>query len=368
MRIVLFVLSLASCCMGCSSSTEEPYLLGHLAPLSGERRMIGEHQQRGIQLALEEISKDPGKAGGHSLHVVHVDSKGSLKQTRAEAIRMLSLSRVRCVLAGVPTEAISKLSTTVQGYQVPMITPASLMPNTPGPVLSLTVSPSNMAMTISRFVHEHLNISEILILSAKDRAYDTELATSLLQLWQKENRGANHQQYSSSLDWNKEWTTAKAVILVGTANDCRRMHQLLQEQNHKVPLIFSGESWEAQQAIVDPKLQGDIIVPAIYYAEKLNDQGKAFVNNYKAKYASNPGPFAIQGFEMIKLIAQALQKDESTTALTQDDEKKERIFDGVTGKITYKDEYALRPIYFLSLKEEKPTLLKTYDLQPETKE
>src|SRR2546423_377301 len=61
MRLLhLVLLFTAASLVGCSRRTEEePFLVGHVTPLSGRDRLVGEHVQRGMQLALEDANEIP---------------------------------------------------------------------------------------------------------------------------------------------------------------------------------------------------------------------------------------------------------------------------------------------------------------------
>ena len=79
---------------GCSHSTPtEPIVVGHLAPLSGPDKLIGEHARQGIILAVEEVNGDGEKVNGRRVEVVHVDDRGAPAAAGDQAVRLIAVNR-----------------------------------------------------------------------------------------------------------------------------------------------------------------------------------------------------------------------------------------------------------------------------------
>src|SRR5262249_52558068 len=107
---------------GCSRrGEEEPFLIGHVAPFSGHDRLIGEHAQHGMQLALKEANEIP--IAERKVAVVHADSRGDPNLARAEAVRLATLDKVVAILGGEP-ESVERLITAVGPYSLPLLTAA----------------------------------------------------------------------------------------------------------------------------------------------------------------------------------------------------------------------------------------------------
>src|SRR5262245_22032970 len=105
---------------GCSrQSSEEPFWIGHVGPLSGGEQVVGEHMQRGMRFALADVNTE----GERPLAVVHADSRGQASHASSEAVRLVSVNRVLALVGGSDQAGADRLALALKDYPTPLLTP-----------------------------------------------------------------------------------------------------------------------------------------------------------------------------------------------------------------------------------------------------
>lgn len=100
--VAALVLGLAAC--GTSSSGgssggsgNSPYTLGVLNSLTGNLGAVGQQEQKGMDLAVQEIN-DGGGVNGHKLQLKYVDDQGSVNQSTAGFKQLATTDKVPVIL------------------------------------------------------------------------------------------------------------------------------------------------------------------------------------------------------------------------------------------------------------------------------
>src|SRR5947209_9095846 len=104
MRSLLGTPILLLALVGCGNPPgTDPIFVGHLAPLSGPDKLIGEHARRGILLAVEEVNQEDNRIQGRRVNVLHADTRGETDQAKNEAVRLITINKVTALLGGTDT-------------------------------------------------------------------------------------------------------------------------------------------------------------------------------------------------------------------------------------------------------------------------
>src|SRR5437763_488797 len=160
---------------GCSRHpAEEPLLVGHVGPFSGSERLVGEHIQRGIRLALSDVNTEDERP----LVVVHADSRGQGDRARSEAVRLVSVNRVVVLLGGIDQGSADRLAQALQPYPTPLLTPAPHNSVSLENTFSLDVTAEFRGTSLARFAAEQFKANRAVLLVDESSALCSGVGTA----------------------------------------------------------------------------------------------------------------------------------------------------------------------------------------------
>jgi branched-chain amino acid transport system substrate-binding protein len=362
---LLLLLALAPLA-GCSSRGErEPLPLGHVAPFRGPWRAAGEHQRRGIELALDDANKE--LIDRRRVVVLHADSRGEAERAHNEAVRLCSMDKTLAILGGSPG-SVEQLVSAVQPYAAPLLTPAAPPVAGQEGVFSLAAPPEFRGKVLARFAAEQWKLSKAALVVDDNRPVCTAVTAAFARQWRSDpKRETRTLSFDAKTDPGKlvaQLRKSDLIVFAASAKDFFRLRDALVGDKQTPKMLFAGEAaeWARVQADGEP---GRGVWGATPYAPgHFNDDGKKFVQRYKEKYGEQPDLFAMQGYEMAGVMAEALREAKGAggsklrETLAGDQE-----FHGLTGAFRFKKGYAERPLFVLEWG--KPDGVREY--RPESK-
>ena len=369
-RIFLLLALVLLPAAGCSGKgEEEPLYLGHVAPLSGVERAIGEHARGGMRVAVEQANEEDNRIAGRRVAVVHADSRGEKNLARGEAIRLVTANRVLAVLGGEPAGG-DELASALQLYSVSFVTPSALLNPAPRDgILSLDVDPDFRGEVLARFADKVLEADKAVVL-VDERPLCTAVAGAFARTWRASgnNKQAQTLNYDPKGDADKlvrrvREAAARVLVFAGTANEFVRARAVLDKAGLKLTLVFAGEGEEWARLLADPDAGRDVYGASPYSLQQLSEGGKKFLERYRARNHEDPDFFACAGYELVSVMVQGLRETRGVGgARLREELSKERDFDSLMGKLTFVKGRARRPLYVSRRGEAKA---KAY--QPEKK-
>ena len=311
---------------GCGPRTElEPLTIGQLIPLSGPKKLTGEHARNGAALAVEVAQRGDRRVLGRKVAVRHVDSRGEADLVQAEAVRLLALNRVIALLGGIPDPAAGEqLARAVQTYGVPALLPADMatLPVNES-VFCLTAAPETRGEALARYATRDLHWHHVVVLTDDRAGPGTSLAVSFVKRWRQDHRDdkkARAEEWSCHKDdeWNELFSRTIAakpdgVLLAVGSNEFPQLRARLVAAGCKVPLLYGGED-RGTDTFPELPREG----PAAYLATAfsvradLGDAGRAFVHEYEEKFHEPPDLAAALTYDGVQLLIDALERAKTT--------------------------------------------------------
>jgi ABC-type branched-subunit amino acid transport system substrate-binding protein len=352
---------------GCSSAVpKEPITLSHIHALSGPGRESGRDAQQAVLLAVEEINADDKGIIGRPLVVREIDTAGNPETAREQTVRLLSLQRSTAVIAGPDAASADEVARAAHAYVTTVIV-AGELPETPrgDGVLVLGADPHKRGEVLSTYAATELKAKRVILLTDKRDPVGKIVATGFQDAWPRASPAATEEWASADLgaekDLPKRLTDAKAdvVLICGSVGDFLKIRAQCAAEKFAAPLIFGGEDdgiFSIQGSAAGP----DVYLATISAPDGLTDKGKAFAKKYEDRFHAVPSLAAIQAYDAVRLVAEAMQQSNSTSAL----DLKAHLnrmdkFESLLGTVTWKDHVAKRPVFLARLHDKETTIVKT---------
>jgi branched-chain amino acid transport system substrate-binding protein len=354
---------------GCSHSpATDPIVVGHLAPLSGPDKMIGEHARQGIILAVEEVNAEGEKVNGRRVEVTHVDDRGAGGD---EAVRLIAVNRAVALLGGVSAERAEQIARASQPYGVPLVTPSPL----PSPLAVETAfstgpPPAHQGKVLARFAAEELKVKRVaVLLDARGGVFAGVAAAFEREFNAGGERQADQFRYDNDaaladLAGRAAKSKPDAVLIAASVGDFVKLREGLARAEVKGPVLFGGEETAWPALLAESDAGREVYAVTTFAAAGLTPQGKEFAKKYRERFKEEPDQPAADAYDGARLLFEAMRRAKSS--------EPERVrptladlgtFDSLTGPLTIDkgDHGARRPVFVVRQQEGQPKLVKRYD-------
>ncbi len=347
---------------GCSRhGSEEPIWIGQVGPLSGPERAAGESMKRGMLLAVEEANGEDQRIAGRHLAILHADSRGQPERARSEAVRLVTLNKLAAVVGGRDQANADRLAQALQPYTPALLTPACVVTPSLEGVFSLDVSPRFRGDSLARFAAEQFSASRAVLVVDETLPVCAAVATAFTQEWRS---GAGRQLQSLEIKGTElparllerlKKAEAQVLVVAAMADRVSDAWQALAGQNHKVQIVFAGESVQWQRIEADPDLRGKVHGVTVHATSRFDEAGKKFLTRYREKYKEEADADACRGYELIRVLVEGLRKGRGSGGLGLREELAEgKEWPALTGNLRFKDSCAIRPLFAVRAGESVP--------------
>ncbi|HKI33104.1 MAG TPA: ABC transporter substrate-binding protein [Gemmataceae bacterium] len=355
---------------GCSrSSSTEAIVVGHLAPLSGPDKMLGEHARQGILLAVEEINGDTEKINGRPVEVHQADDCGPPAAAGNAAVRLVTVTRAVALLGGLTSERAEQIARAAQPG-VPLVTPSPL----PAPLAAETAfstcpPPGQQGKALARFSAEELKVKHVAVLLDSRSAVCAGVAAAFVKEFRAAERQADQFRYENDTglaDLAARAAQAKpdAVLIATPVADFVKLREGLVKAEVKGPFLFGGEESAWPVLFAEAGAGHGVYAVTTFAADGLTARGQEFAKKYRERFQEAPDLYAASAYDGARLLFEAMRKAGPG--------KLERLreqfaglenFDSLTGPLTIdKDDHgAHRPLFVVQRQEGEAKMVKCYD-------
>jgi branched-chain amino acid transport system substrate-binding protein len=341
---------------GCSSKTPpEPLWVGHLAPLSGPGKSQGDQAQQAVRLAVEESAAV--RVAGRPLAVRHADTRGEGDTGRAEAVRLIAVSKVTALIVNAEAAQAERVGRESLPYGVPVLVCGELASAPAENVFVMGAGPEPRGRVLARYAVETLSFETVAVVVDGRNALAGAFAASFVRQCRKQERPTVHESLYLNEQELKEIVSRliksrpAAVLLAGTARDCLRVRSDLLEAKAAVPILFGGEDLGARGLRPDSKEGPDIYLATAFAETELGEKGRDFDRRFREATGERPGISAALAYDATRLLFEAMSQA-GTTSGTRIREQlaKTDDFESVTGSLSFKDRQARRLVFVVRVR------------------
>ncbi len=319
-------------------------LLGSYSSNTGATATFGIYQQRGIEMAIEEINKAGGIKGKMIKHI-NYDNKSDDNETLSVVKRLINQDGV-VALIGEITSGRSKIGAGIaQENKVPMITPSATNPDVTKVgnfIFRACFIDPFQGQVMAKFMIDNLKLKKAAILRDVKSDYSVGLA-DVFKAEVIKNGGQivdDIAYQEGDVDFKSQLTSIKtkkpdAIFVPGYYNEVALIAKQAKELG-MAQVMLGGDGWSS------PKLY-EIAKEAInghyfsnhYTTESTDPKTVEFVKNFKAKYNESADVMAALAYDATYMMAEAMKtapeitSDNIRIALSQI-----KNFQGVTGNVS----------------------------------
>lgn len=287
---------------GCASRSEETIKIGAILPMTGGFAIYGSDEQKGAELAVEEIN-NAGGIKGKNVEMVFEDSAGENVKALNAFQKLTDVDKI-----GIIITATSWISNTIYEkakerdvVQV-VVASAAFARSSQDKAIRFTVDVRDEGKFLAAFLKEferigiiHLNndygsgwakqlseeLGERIIGVEKYEPTDADMSTQLIKLGAK---------------------SPDAIVMVSTGKDGFLIAKKIKELDIKTQLIGT------RPIQTRDLLQEPVLVEGLIYSYPTYDATHPFMNEYKNKYNEEPSVFAAETYDAVMSVKSALDE------------------------------------------------------------
>lgn len=328
----------------CSKKQDTGIPVGHFSSLTGAQATFGQSDDRGVQLAVEEINASGGVLG-QPLRIINKDNQSKPGETSTVVRELITRNKVVALIGEVASGRSLEAAPIAQRSGIPMISPASTnekVTEVGDHIFRVCFIDPFQGTVCAKFARNKLGATKAAILTDVSKDYSMGLTKSFREEFTK--RGGvitGEQSYSGGdKDFNAQLTAIKAdnpqvIFLPAYYTEAPLIIRQARQLGITVPFV-GGDGWDSPELIG----VGGSSVEGCYFSNHFSEQSMdprvvAFVDACRKKYKSDPDAMVALGYDSVQLLADAMKRAGTTDpakvtaalAATKD-------FPGVTGKIT----------------------------------
>jgi branched-chain amino acid transport system substrate-binding protein len=368
---------------GCSQSTPaEPIVVGHLSPLSGPDKRIGEHARQGIMLAVEEANGENDKINGRSVEVHHADDRGNAPLAGDEAVRLVTVNRAVALLGGTSTDQAEQIARSMQSYGdensqtkqlsgIPFVTPSPLpLPLAAESAFSTGLAPARQGQLLGRFAAQELKTKHVAVVfdggsvsAAVAEGFTREFAAN-------GSRRADHYRYEKDglgeLPGRIARAKPEAVLIAAPVADFVKLRDGLAGAGLTVPLLFGGEDLTWPALVAEPAAGDGVYATTMFAADGLTPQGKELARRYQERFKEPLDLYAATAYDGARVLFEAMRRARSCKPeLVREALGGLDNFESLTGPLTIDrgDHTARRPAFVVQQQQGQTKLVQRYDAE-----
>jgi branched-chain amino acid transport system substrate-binding protein len=364
------------------------FLIAAVLPLSGKLSAFANDVLSGIQLAVES-SGDRG--GSPSVGLLVKDTESSQASFLDDFSNLLANDRPVAVIGPLLSKNLPVMAELAERSHTPLLTPTATLPNVRrlgSFTFSTALTYQLQARRIAAYAAGELGFRRFCILHP-DTAYGREMARLFAQeVHQRDGEIIATESYKegdsdvgaqlkrmkdedlkkyglavpvdptkiigklTKLDKKVLYTPGfDAVFIPGRASDVGLIAAQLNFHDMKVPFL-GANGWNAPDfaRTADQSIDGAIFVDG-FFADSPNPNVQDFVSRYKKRFQTTPTLFAMEGYDAVKVVMEALKKGAASGETIRDYLTSQQDLPALGGPAAFGEDGTLnRPLFLIQVK------------------
>jgi branched-chain amino acid transport system substrate-binding protein len=333
--------------VGAAYGQEMEVKIGHVAPLSGGQAHYGKDNERGAQMAIEDLNKKGVTIGGKKIKWVLLseDDAADPKQGTAVAQKLVD-AKVNGVVGHLNSGTTIPASKIYFDAGIPQITPSATNPKYTQQgfktAFRILANDNALGAATAEYATKKIKAKRVAVIDDRT-AYGQGVADIFEKVAKQNGAQVVSRQFTSdkATDFNAILTAIKEqkpeVIFYG-GMDAQAGPMLRQMKQLGIAANFMGGDGICTVELA--KLAGDAATDKVFCAEGGSSldkmpRGKEFKERFEAKYKDQIQVYAPYVYDAVMAIATAMQKANSIEPGKYLSELAKLQMDGVTTKVSF---------------------------------
>lgn len=300
---------------GETDSGDGPIKLGMLAPFSGSEAAFGDYMKFGAQLAINEINADGG-VNGRDLELVTEDDACDATAAVAAANKLVSAG-VQGSVGGYCSGATLPTLPIFAEAGIPMVIPAANSTKLVGQgAFMINGTGTQQAGATVAYINKLGAKNVVLIDDTTD--YSVDLADQIeaqvegFTIAKRESVNPDEKDFSANVN-GVLGANPDFVVWTGYYQAGGLLINQLRTAGYTGPILVGDGSVDAQLAAIAGESSIVDVVGTFTRTPDMLEGGEDWVKAYKeVSGGSEPGPYSMQTYEAVKVIAEAMNQAGST--------------------------------------------------------
>jgi len=347
-----------------------PVKIGVIQPLTGNVAFDGQTAVEGARLAAKQINDRGGVLGGRMIELVVEDGACIPAQSVSAAEKLISRDGVSALAGCFCSSSTGAVMPIAKANEVPLVTGISTSPTLTeqgNTWFFRAVGTSELfARAFAKALKQQLNINRIAYLAVNDdwgRGSVKSFSEAFAALGGKnvatEIFGRDDTDYYSYLAKIKEAKPDGIYVVANTANAARVTNQV--RELGITAKIFGEGAWTSDTYLELTGQNSEGVYGVVEYLYTVeSEQNKQFANAYRDAYnGSNPSKYSAALYQVINIIAQAVDRAGSDDPAAIRDALEKTRYEGLNGTLVFSagkhQAYGFN-MYMARIKDGKPEL------------
>ncbi|MBZ2133335.1 ABC transporter substrate-binding protein [Streptococcus gordonii] len=334
---------------------------------TGDVASYGTAEQKGAQLAVDEINK-AGGVDGKQIEVTDKDNKSELSEASTVSTNLVTQAKVNAIVGPATSGSAGAAITNAAKAGVPLVTPSGTQDDlTKGQeyLFRATFIDSFQGKILSKYVTDNLKAKKVVLYYDNSSDY----AKGMAKAFQEEYKGeivATETFASKDTDFQAALTKFKdkdfdALVVPGYYTEAGKIVNQARGIGIDKPIV-GGDGFNSEEFISQAT---PAAATNVYYVSGYSTSGdmtakaKKFLEAYKAKYNEEPSMFSALAYDSVYMVAEA-SKGAKNSVDIKENLAKLKDFEGVTGSITMdKNHNPVKSALMIGLKDGKVDTVET---------
>ncbi len=311
----------ASVFSGCSGAGSGSVIkIGAIQPISGEVSAYGTQSRDAILLAIEEINTTKGGLLGKKLEAVILDDEANAEKSKNAFTKLATKEKVVGVIGALTSNCSLAINAEAQKRKVVMITPSSTNEQVTAAgdyVFRACFIDPFQGTVNAKFAAETLKAKKAAVLFDNTNDYSKGLKDNFVKKFEElggkvvaaESYSKGDKDFNAQLTKIKG-TTPDVLFIPDYYSTVSLVAKQVRGQGITATML-GGDGWAEIAANAGDEVLGSYF--SNHYAPDANDaEVKSFVANYKKKYGVDPNALAALAYDATYMLADAIEKANST--------------------------------------------------------